>query len=414
MRRESNEGVFASALTGPSAIGWNLSRLVRERYPEAGIVDALPAPFDVLEYARAGRCEATVSRDEHASFVTSWSRDHGLCSTPQQAVYDVRWKGRALKVVMAHWREDYHEARCSTVVAETEELARLFAHEVAAFCNDPEKTILCFTGGCWSGSHELWRSVREASFDDLILAGDLKERLIGDFKAFLGAKAEYVRYGVAYKRGALLVGPPGNGKTHCLRALLKLLDLPTLYVMSLKSTFGTEDGSISEVFSRARDLTPCCLVFEDLDAMINAENRSFFLNQLDGLGESSGLVTIATTNHPEQLDPAILRRPSRFDRKYHFDLPGALERERYLERWNARVALEMQIDAATVRELALETDGFSFAYLKELYLAAMMRWMGDRGAATMAAVLRGESEALRAQMNTGASAERAAKAPVEA
>ena len=232
-----------------------------------------------------------------------------------------------------------------------------------------------------------------------MLAGELEWSIIEDFTSFLAARAEYERYGVAYKRGVLLLGPPGNGKTHCLRALIRMLALPCLYVTSLKSKYSTEDASIDTVFSRAKDLTPCVLVFEDLDAMITDKNRSFFLNKLDGLSNASGLITLATTNHPERLDPAILDRPSRFDGKFHFDLPSAPERERYLAMWNARVDGAMRIEPSVLEGLVEDTGEFSFAYLKELWVPAMVRWMHNRKPGEMRA-LRSQARLLRTQMST--------------
>lgn len=69
------------------------------------------------------------------------------------------------------------------------------------------------------------------------------------------------------------------------------------------------------VFRKARAEAPCVLVLEDLDSLINDGNRSFFLNQLDGLENNDGLLVIGSTNHYDRLDPAITKRPSRFDRK---------------------------------------------------------------------------------------------------
>jgi SpoVK/Ycf46/Vps4 family AAA+-type ATPase len=289
-------------------------------------------------------------------------------------------------------------------VADSEKVARAFAQDVCAFCNDPRRSVLLYSGGCWSKSSEVWQSIQDASFDDLILAGDLKERIKEDFTTFLAARADYARYGVPYKRGVLFLGPPGNGKTLCLRATLKLLEVPVLYVMSLKAKYSPEDANIGEVFKRAREVTPCCLVFEDLDAMIHDKNRSFFLNQLDGIGNLSGVLTIATTNHPDRLDPAIVERPSRFDRKYHFGLPAAGERAAYLEHWNKKLDDAMRISKPDMDRLVEETSEFSFAYLKELYLSAMVRWMIDRKTGSMPSILQSQLQVLREQMRTGASA----------
>src|SRR5690349_12665 len=81
----------------------------------------------------------------------------------------------------------------------------------------------------------------------------------------------------------------------------------------------------NEVFKRARMKPPCVIVLEDLDSMIDNKNRSFFLNELDGFHSNTGVVVLATTNHPEKLDSSILDRPSRFDRKYYFQLPAEAE-----------------------------------------------------------------------------------------
>ncbi len=76
-----------------------------------------------------------------------------------------------------------------------------------------------------------------------------------------------------------------------------------------------EEGSMAAVFDKARQLAPCVLILEDLDSLINDGNRSFFLNQIDGLQGNDGLLVIGTTNHFDRLDPGLSSRPSRFDRK---------------------------------------------------------------------------------------------------
>jgi hypothetical protein len=406
----SLDDVLNQSLGGDGATAWRLSRLVAAHHPGRAILDGVSGPFDLMWYAHEGQCEAVLAPGVHAQMATSWTRAHGLSNGPVNAVYDVRWRGHSLRVVLARWREGYERSSACVVIAETESVARQFVETASAFCNEPRRAILTFNGECWSNSHELWQAVQGATFDDLVLAGNLKEQIVADFTAFLGARASYERYGVPYRRGVLFLGPPGNGKTHCLRALIRFLSVPCLYVMSLKSRYGTEQAAIENVFRRAREITPCCLVFEDLDGMIHNENRSFFLNQLDGIGLLSGVLTIATTNHPERLDPSILDRPSRFDRKYHFGLPAAAERAAFLAQWNDRLVSEMRVNVADVGRLVEGTGGFSYAYLKELYVSSMMRWMVDQKPGAMAAILAEQLETLRAQMRTGVAA--AASPPV--
>ena len=102
-----------------------------------------------------------------------------------------------------------------------------------------------------------------------------------------------------------------------MKAIMKDADAKgyaPLYVKSFRSYKG-EEGAMVDVFSHARRMAPCVLVLEDLDSLINNNNRSFFLNQLDGLESNDGLLVIGTTNHLENIDPALRNRPSRFDRK---------------------------------------------------------------------------------------------------
>ena len=87
-----------------------------------------------------------------------------------------------------------------------------------------------------------------------------------------------------------------------------------LYVKTFRSWMG-EEAAMQAVFDKARQMAPCVLILEDLDSLINDGNRSFFLNQLDGLEGNDGLLIIGSTNHFDRLDPALNSRPSRFDRK---------------------------------------------------------------------------------------------------
>jgi len=142
------------------------------------------------------------------------------------------------------------------------------------------------------------------------------------------------------------------------------------------------------------------LVLEDLDSMINNENRAFFLNELDGFHPNTGLVVLATTNHPEKLDSSILDRPSRFDRKYYFQLPADTERRAYIARWNSELQPEMRLTEKGAAQVVSETHDFSFAYLKELFVTSMVQWISSGGSGSMDEVLRAQTKLLRSQMNT--------------
>jgi AAA+ superfamily predicted ATPase len=404
--------VFSTALGPENGTAYRLSRALAATFPERAVAE-ISDGFDLEEFVDAGQCESVTRKSPHAEVRTSWRRTHGLFAQLVTGVVDVRWKGHDLVVAHAKWPEGYRTTECSYAIGDNREVVEAFVAAVCAFCNEPRNAVLAFRGGCWSKDREIYKAVQASSFDDLVLAGDMAREIREDFTSFLSAKDEYARYGVPWKRGVLFLGPPGNGKTHTLRATIKLLGVPCLYVQSFKARYETDDANIARVFDRAREVTPCCLVFEDLDAMITSENRSTFLNQLDGFANASGMLTLATTNHPELLDPAILERPSRFDRKYHFGLPAEAERASYIASWRERLDAAMRISDEEIQAIVNETGGFSFAYLKELFLSSMIRWMKAREVGTMFSVLRGQLQTLREQMRTDAAPTPAATAPKE-
>jgi ATP-dependent Zn protease len=169
-------------------------------------------------------------------------------------------------------------------------------------------------------------------------------------------------------------------------------------VRGFSQQYGSESANISSVFEKARESAPCLLILEDLDSLVNPKNRSFFLNELDGFTRNRGIFIIASANDPGKLDAALVNRPSRFDRKYLFDLPAVAERQRYLEFLSRSLADELQLDADEAARVADATEGFSFAYLKELVLSSMMAWISDGRRASFAGVMEANATFLLSQM----------------
>jgi SpoVK/Ycf46/Vps4 family AAA+-type ATPase len=97
-----------------------------------------------------------------------------------------------------------------------------------------------FDGGFWQKSQELYESVKKASWGDVILDEGMKKSLIGDHMTFFRSRESYSRLKVPWKRGIIYYGPPGNGKTISIKAMMNMLmkeerPIPTLYVRSLVS-----------------------------------------------------------------------------------------------------------------------------------------------------------------------------------
>lgn len=154
-------------------------------------------------------------------------------------------------------------------------------------------------------------------------------------------------------------------------------------------------------------MAPCLLIFEDLDSLVADKTRSYFLNEVDGLESNDGILMIGSTNHLDRLDPAVMKRPSRFDRKYHFELPNEAERLAYCRYWHDKLAGsdkdgggEVLFPEEICPIIAQLTEGFSFAFLKELFITSLLiHARGDDGDIEDPVAIRSESVMLETVAN---------------
>ena len=392
--------LFRAALElPPNAIGYHVNKELSQLFPERAIVFGTEYGFELEEYVQAMECPFKADHSIFEHIKTSWlGHGRGISPTNSSGWYRVQWQGEELEIGLLSWNEGSCEQRYHWILAPTKDRAEKFLCAVCDWAAEVRGEVLVFDNGNWSKSEELYRSIQNATFDNLVLPEVLKAEIQADFQQFFAARAVYERYRIPWKRGVLLLGPPGNGKTHTVKALINQLNQPCLYVKSLKARYATDHETIHAVFKRARQTTPCLLIMEDLDSLINDRNRSFFLNELDGFASNTGVVVIATTNHPERLDPAILDRPSRFDRKYTFELPAPEERTAYIARWNATLEPDLKLSSNGIAEIVALTEEFSFAYLKELFLSSMMRWIAAPQPGRMDSAMLSQVGLLREQM----------------
>jgi ATPase family associated with various cellular activities (AAA) len=392
--------LFAEALQEPSsALPYQVSRHLAASYPDRAMIEGFDCDFAKLnDFAALGKCTLRLESSIHNQVGVWWSDERGIVESPRNVWYEVDWEGHALDVVVMNWCSNYSPYHW--IMAESPEVARGFYAAVCGHKAEVVDELLVFDGGKWTGSGRLFRQIGGTTFDNLVLPEKLKGEIQADVGRFFASREAYQKYGVPWKRGLLFVGPPGNGKTHAIKALINATGRPCLYIKTFESDDWTEETGIRRVFERARAASPCLLVLEDLDSLVSAENRSFFLNEMDGFAANVGILTIATTNHPGKLDPAILDRPSRFDRKYHFGLPARPERLAYIERWDRTLEPESRLTSGGEIEAADRTEGFSFAYLKELFLSSLMAWVATPEPKSMDAILLDQVATLREQMRS--------------
>ncbi|KAI1117027.1 ATPase [Nemania sp. NC0429] len=259
-----------------------------------------------------------------------------------------------------------------------------------SWANELHNEVWVFDQGYWQKNSELFSSVMGASWDNVILEDGMKKAIIDDHVSFFESRGTYARLKVPWKRGIIYHGPPGNGKTISIKATMHMLyarkePIPTLYVRTLSSFMGPE-YALMDIFRKARQFAPCYLVFEDLDSIVSDQVRSYFLNEVDGLKSNDGIFMIGSTNHLDRLDPGISKRPSRFDRKYLFPDPDLEQRVAYCKFWQGKLADndDVEFPDKLCKAIAEITDKFSFAYMQEAFVAALLalarrQQQGDQG-----------------------------------
>lgn len=205
---------------------------------------------------------------------------------------------------------------------------------------------------------------KDSSWNELFLPQDIKDDLKGLVENFLSSRDFYLEKKIPWKRGILLYGKPGNGKTSIIRTIMSEYNFKPVTIVP-----GANDDAVREAFAYAEEQSPSLLYFEDLDSLLEKSvDISSFLNLMDGISTKNGLLVIATANEVKKLKPNITQRPSRFDRKFEIPLPNLEMAHIYLKRWFGST-----IDTKKYKELSkyAEKYEFSYAYLKELYISSM-------------------------------------------
>ena len=195
---------------------------------------------------------------------------------------------------------------------------------------------------------------------------------------FLRDPGRFGRLGGRAPRGILMSGPPGTGKTLLARAAANEAGVPFLSVSgsSFQEKFvGLGAARVRKLFAKARELSPCVVFIDEIDALGRSRGRGGdsasadqdqTLNQLlvemDGFTQLSGVVVIASTNRPDILDQA-LTRPGRFDREITVNLADARGREAILRVHARALTLETNLELGWI---ARGTPGFSGADLANL------------------------------------------------
>lgn len=180
--------------------------------------------------------------------------------------------------------------------------------------------------------------------------------------------------GLRPKKGLLLYGPPGCSKTLVAKAVATESKLNFIAIKGaeiLRMYVGESERAVREVFQKARGAAPSIIFFDEIDSIGASRAQSqqsglhvltTLLNELDGIETLRGVFVLAATNHPQILDPALLR-PGRLESSLYVGLPDYQTRSEIVAIETRKMSLGPDFDAAKIAEA---TDGYSGAEVVEI------------------------------------------------
>jgi len=232
-----------------------------------------------------------------------------------------------------------------------------------------EHTVNTLPPGQYTVNHSSSRGIyfqrRTVNLDDLIILPDnSSEKIIESIEQFWEREEKFREFKFLWKRGIMLWGPAGSGKTSVVQIMSKkLIDKGGLTV------YVTNPGLCADglqILRKIEPKRPLVVILEDIDAIVDEYSDSSLLALLDGELQIDNVVFIATTNYPERLDKRLINRPSRFDVVKKIGMPSSTARKAYLQIKNPKLN-----KVSSIKELnkwVELSDGFSIAHLKELII----------------------------------------------
>ncbi|MSS74484.1 AAA family ATPase [Candidatus Pacearchaeota archaeon] len=189
-------------------------------------------------------------------------------------------------------------------------------------------------------------------------------------------RESFERLGISPPKGILLYGPPGVGKTMLAKAVAKESEANFINVKGpslLSMWVGKSEEGIRKVFERARQVSPCVIFFDEIDALAGKRGMEMgtkvtervlnqMLSEMDGIEDLKNVVVIGATNRPDMLDSALLR-PGRFDKILLVDVPDEKSREKIFEVHTKKMPLDASVK---MKELIKKTEGFVGADIENL------------------------------------------------
>ncbi len=240
---------------------------------------------------------------------------------------------------------------------------------------DEEPDTLSFSMGSGKSNARVYvKSNNDVRFRDVAGEEEAKE-LLTEIVGYLHDPQKYTEIGATLPKGALLVGPPGTGKTMLAKAVAGEANVPFFSISGsefVQMFVGMGAAKVRDLFKQAKGKAPCIIFIDEIDAigkkrdasLTTNDEREQTLNQLlsemDGFEGNTGVVILAATNRPESLDPALLR-PGRFDRRIPVELPDLKGRIDILKVHAKKVKISDNVDFEIIAKTASGASGAQLA-----------------------------------------------------
>lgn len=199
------------------------------------------------------------------------------------------------------------------------------------------------------------------------LPNPVMQSMLEDIRMFWTKKDKYKEHNITYKRGILLYGPPGCGKTSINNFLsAEIISKHQGIVIEINDP--NEFAHFAPIIRLLEPNKPILAVIEDLDAVLEYSSTRQILNLLDGNLQLDNVVYVASTNYIERLEDRIKNRPSRFDRRYEVGYPDAISREVYI----TNKLSDEELATIDLAKWVKDTENMSLSHLKELIISCII------------------------------------------
>jgi energy-coupling factor transporter ATP-binding protein EcfA2 len=205
--------------------------------------------------------------------------------------------------------------------------------------------------------------------DLLVLPEKNSEKIFAEFEKFWtpARKDNFKKFGFLYKRGFLLWGPPGSGKTSLINLMMKTIIQRYNGIIVIIENPNIASGCLNMVRKNEPD-RPLITIMEDLDALVDNYGESEYLALLDGAEQINNVIHIGTTNYPQKLDKRFVDRPSRFDTVVKIGMPGWDAREAYFKAKLSDKAIDWW-DEQELEKWTRLSKGLSVAHMREMIIS---------------------------------------------